>query len=417
MRLDPPPWPPRSDASRAVALEVLIHGPLSRSELAVRLDLSQGSLTRLSTPLVDSGLLVESESRPMGRAGRRSRPLDIASDSRHFIGVKLTGDHVYAVATDMRAEVAAFDSRPLASREPGAVAAVIAELAGAVAENVPAVTALGVGLGGLVDADQSHVRSATFLGWSDVDFAPMLAERLGIPAVIENDIVALTELEHWFGLGRGLDRFSVITLGAGIGYGAVVNGRMVLDLDSGIGLVGHWPMESFGPLCHAGHTGCAAAMLAAPGVVKSISSALDRPVSYEECLELAATGNPAARRIVDDAGRGLGRLIAAVANLMAPQRIILGGEGVRLADVAAGAVSEGVQRDRDPRARPLDIRINRSDETQWCRGAAVVAIQTFVLGAHAGDLPIGNGDGDGARDRHPGGDGRSVLSRALPNKT
>lgn len=387
MRVEPPPWPPRSDASRAVALEVLIHGPLSRSELAVRLNLSQGSLTRLSTPLVDSGLLVESEPQPASRAGRRSRPLDIVSSSRHFIGIKLTGDRALGVATDMRAGVAGYDDAPLPNQQPTDVVATIADLVHRLAERVPSVTAVGVGLGGLVE-DQSHVTSAPFLGWSGVDLGGMLSDRIGVPVVVDNDITALTKLEHWFGLGRGLQRFAVITLGAGIGYGAVVNGQMVLDDDSGIGLVGHWPLESFGPLCHAGHRGCAAAVLAAPGVVKSVSAALDRQVPYDECLDLAATGNPAARRVVDDAGRGLGRLIAAVANLIAPQRIILGGEGVRLADVAASAMSEGIQRDRDPRARTLDVRVNHSDDTEWCRGAAVLAIQTYVLGAQGEQLTM-----------------------------
>ena len=52
MRITTPKWAPGTGATRAVALEVLIHGPLSRSEVARRLDLSPGSLTRLSTPLI-----------------------------------------------------------------------------------------------------------------------------------------------------------------------------------------------------------------------------------------------------------------------------------------------------------------------------------------------------------------------------
>ena len=55
MRITTPRWTPGDGAMRAVALEVLIHGPLSRSEVARRLDLSPGSLTRLATPLLESG--------------------------------------------------------------------------------------------------------------------------------------------------------------------------------------------------------------------------------------------------------------------------------------------------------------------------------------------------------------------------
>jgi DNA-binding transcriptional ArsR family regulator len=92
-RLDPAPapvWMPPTDRSLAVVLEVLIHGPLSRTEIARRLDLSQPSLTRLSAPLLDAGLLVEAGERSDGRAGRPSRPLDVIAGSRHFVGLKLT---------------------------------------------------------------------------------------------------------------------------------------------------------------------------------------------------------------------------------------------------------------------------------------------------------------------------------------
>jgi predicted NBD/HSP70 family sugar kinase len=112
----------------------------------------------------------------------------------------------------------------------------------------------------------------------------------------------------------------------------------------------------------------------------AVSLALDRPVSYEEALDLAVAGEPAARRVVDDAGRGLGRMIAAVANLTAPELIVLGGEGVRLAEVAATAIHDGIQADRDPRAHEVTLVTTPGDNTEWCRGAAVIAIQRFVLG-------------------------------------
>ena len=324
MQLAPAPWVPRSGAYRAVALEVLINGPISRSEIARKLDLSQGSLTRLSTPLLASGLLVEAGQD--GPARPRSRPLDVVSGSRHFVGVKLTGTDAMAVVTDLRANIVAFDRIALDSTEPARVVEQIAAMAAELAEGVPSVTALGVGLGGLVEG-YTMVRRAPFLDWTDVPLGPMLAAATGLPTVIENDVVALTEAEHWFGSGRGLDRFAVLTVGAGVGYGAVVNGATVLSPDSGIGLVGHWPLDESGPLCPQGHRGCAQAMLATPGIVGAIASVLGRSVGYDECLDLAAAGHPAARRVVDDAGRGLGRLIAAVANLTVPQLVILGGEG------------------------------------------------------------------------------------------
>ena len=80
-----------------MAIEVLVHGPLSRTELARRLDLSAGSLTRLTKPLIESGLLVEVARAGTGpaevRQGRPSQPLDIVAESRSFVGFKITERH------------------------------------------------------------------------------------------------------------------------------------------------------------------------------------------------------------------------------------------------------------------------------------------------------------------------------------
>lgn len=374
-------WPPDSETSRAVALQVLLHGPLSRSEIARRLDLSQGSLTRLSKPLVEAGLLFETGEQPSDRAGRRSRPLDIVTDAHHFVGIKLTGEQAIGVVTDLRANIAHHSTIGLTSAEPEGVADQVASLALDLAERASTITAIGVGLGGLV-ADYTTVTSAPFLGWTNVPLGPMLAERTGLPTVIENDLTAYTESQHWFGAGRGLDRFAVLTIGAGVGYGLVVHDRIVVGDDSGVGLVGHWPLDPYGPLCPAGHRGCADSMLTMHAITKALSSAIDKKLSYDHCLDLADEGHPAARTIVQEACIGLGRLIAAVANLTVPQKVILGGEGIRLAHTAPEAIDIGLQRDRDPRAEAIKIEINNGDVTQWCRGAAVIAIQTYVLGTH-----------------------------------
>jgi len=378
-RIPTPPWTPDSGAIQSVALEVLLNGPVSRTEIARRLNLSQGTLTRLSTPLIESGLLVELEERVNSNGGRPSRPLDVVVDSQHFIGMKLTEGEIVGVTTDLRANVCASASAALSSREPKIVAKVISRLVKDLAKGVSSVTALGVGIGGLVD-DHTTVTKAPFLGWSEVPLGSMLEELTGIPTVIENDLIAFTELEHWFGSGRGLDRFAVLTLGAGIGYGLVMNDEIVVNADSGIGLIGHWPIDPYGPLCSSGHRGCAHSLLSQYAISQAVSSVHGRPIQYEETLDLAEQGDPLARRIVDDAGRSLGRILAAIANLTAVERIILGGEGVRLANVAADAIQEGICADRDPRALKIELVTTPGDNIEWCRGAAVIAIQRYVLG-------------------------------------
>ena len=372
-------WIPLEGSAQAVALEVLVYGPLARSELARRVGLSQASLTRLANPLVASGLLVEVEAASDGtRMGRPTRPLDIVPTSHHFVGVKLTGDAAYGVVTTLRAELVGTCTEALPDHDPMTVVSVVARLVEALAAEVPDVAGLGISLGGST-RDSSVVVHAPFLGWTDVPLAAMLGATTRLPVVVENDLTALTEAEHWFGAGRTNETFALLTIGAGVGYGLIVNRRLVTSDDAGIGLVAHHRLDDGGPRCFAGHRGCATAMLATGGVQGAVSAGLGRWVEYEEALELARSGDAVAAAVLGDAGRALGRLVGTIANFTLVQTVVLGGEGIALADVVSPAVAEGLAACRDPAAGPVTLIVRKGDFTEWARGAAVVAIQAFVL--------------------------------------
>ena len=294
--------------------------------------------------------------------------------------MKLTAGEVVGVVTDLRATVVAEAGLPLTGTDPDTVVERIASLVHHFTGLGYRPTMLGIGVGGLVGAG-GVVLNAPFLGWEEIPLQQLVEDATGIPTIVDNDLVAVTECENWFGTASGVDRFAVVTLGAGVGYGLVVHGQIVIDEDSGIGLVGHWPLDPLGPLCPAGHRGCAHSLLTDTAIATEVSTALGRPVSFDEALDAAEAGDPAARRVVTDAGRGLGRLLAAVANLPVPHLIVIGGEGSRLASVAAAAVQDGLRADRDPRAREVRLAMMSGGGQDWCRGAAVLAIQAYVLGA------------------------------------
>ncbi|MEV8378422.1 ROK family transcriptional regulator [Kribbella sp. NPDC056861] len=373
-------WRPLSGPSHQVALEILLDGPLSRAELARRVELSAGSLTRLTKPMLESGLLVEVPGGPADpKVGRPSQPLDIVPTSHHFVGVKLTGDTALGVLTTLRAEVIATEERPLPDHSPEAVAELVVEIARSLGDGRPAITGLGVSLGGHVDSSGDVLRG-DFLAWEDVKFRQLIAERTDAQVVVANDVTAVTEAIHWFGAGRGISRFCLITIGAGVGYSLVVHDKLVDTTEAGLGLVGHTQLDPNGPPCERGHHGCAGSMLTTDAITTQISQALNRPIGYDECLDLAAAGDPEASRVVKAAGHALGRLIAAASNFTMPEAVMLGGEGVRLATVAATELEAGLRADRHPAAVAPPIILQDPSFTQWARGAAVIAIQTFVLG-------------------------------------
>ncbi|MGW2516977.1 ROK family transcriptional regulator [Streptomyces sp. NPDC001617] len=376
-------WLPLSPGERSVAIEVLVHGPLSRTELARRLDLSAGSLTRLTKPLIESGLLVEvpeAGTPAEVRQGRPSQPLDVVAESRSFIGFKITEEMVYGVVTTLRSDIVARYDRPLASRDPARVADLLAEMTTELARAHPRLAGIGIGVGGLVE-ERAVVGESPFLKWRDVPLAGLVEERTGLPVVVENDVAALVEAETWFGAGRGLDRFVVLTIGAGVGYGLVLGGKRIACAEEDRGFGRHWIIDPNGPLTPDGERGSAVSLLTVSSIRYQIRAATGRDWTYEEILALAAAGEPMPARVIGEAARALGILIAQISNFAMPQKILLAGEGVGLMDVAGDTVRRTVTAQRHPMATPVDLETKVSDFHDWARGAAVLAIQVLVLGA------------------------------------
>ena len=363
-----------TDSERALARAVLIHGPIARSSLTSRLGLSAASLTRLAKPFLDRGLLVELEDSGDGSIGRPARPLEVSPRIGLFAGVKLTGGTIHAVTTGVRADLVAQTSRPLESHDPQRVAREVAATLRSM--TIGPLAGAGVAIGGAVRGDR--VVYAPFLGWEDVPFGPLLEAELGVPVSLENDLVALAEAERWFGLGRGIPGFVVITIGVGIGYSLVVGGEVVRSADAGLGLGGHIPLRDGGPVCLEGHRGCSQAMLSSGSIAAQVSAALQRQVDYPEAIELAARGVPAAATVVDASAAALGRFIALAANLTLQPSVVLAGDGIGLFAVAEERVREAIAAERDPRAEPVELYVDESGFTAWARGAAAVAIQAAV---------------------------------------
>jgi predicted NBD/HSP70 family sugar kinase len=379
----PADWSALDGSHQRVAVEVLRYGPLPRAQLARRLGLSPGSLTRLTRPLVDSGLLVEgspenSQELP-GRTGRPSLPLDVAPSSRRFLGMKITGDTLFTVVTDLRATVLAEHALPLPGQDPAAVVGAAADVARLLRADHPDVVGLGVGIGGLV-IERRDVARAHFLGWHErVPLADLLQEAIGLPAVVDNDVRALTAAEHWFGAGRGVQSLVVVTIGAGVGCGIVVHDRVIEGAHGGGGSIGHRPVLTWA-VCEDGHRGCAQGLVSSGAISGTVAQALGRPVDYAEALQLAADGHAAARRAVDDAAGALGVLVADIANLIDPELVILTGDGIGLVDVARPALDAALEENRKPALAPVRIDVRPFPFTEWARGAAAVAVQEHVLG-------------------------------------
>ncbi|UUU28746.1 ROK family protein [Streptomyces sp. CA-210063] len=377
-------FPAHTPAAAQIFTIVLSHGPLARAEIARRAALSPAAVTKAVRPLIETGYLVEDvDGKPRPGLGRPANPVRVDGGRALFLGVKVTGDEIIAVLTDLRCRIRLARHTPLADRRP---AGVLATLSGLVLELLTeaegfgvAVKGVGIAVSGDVDRAEGMVRYSPFLEWRDVPLADLAAMTVGLPVTVDNDVRALTVAEQWFGAGVGLSDFALVTVGAGIGCGLVVGGRVVSGAHGVAGEIGHLSLDPEGPRCHCGNRGCVEAIASESAIVRDVRAETGVAVAdAAEALELAHRGDPGARKVYARAGAAIGRAIGSVVNLLGPERVIISGEGLAAYDLFAEQIRDAFAASAFGAAARCDLRTHPLPFEEWARGAAATAIQSFI---------------------------------------
>ena len=405
-----PHWFEGSEYTHKVAACIMKYGPISRITLAQILGLSQGAVSRITSDLIYAGVIEETPMAP-GQGGRlpkdfvrknsqkaaqksgqkenterRGRPqtgLRIVANARTFVGMKINTTHITAVAVNAIGQiVTGCHDLPLDDDSPESVVDVIKQLTmdcadEAVMSGLPAPCAVGVSLGGHI-TDDSVTTFAPFLHWSKpVEFSAMIRKATGLPTGIYNDIDSLALDACLFGSGVGLNSFAVVTIGIGVGYSLTVNGEPVNNPDKSYGLVGHILVDPDGPRCISGHKGCATC-LTDNSIATEYSEMIGHPATFDEFAAAARASKTQATNLVNRTCFRLGTLIATIANLAMPDKIMIAGESSFIAKLGIDNLRNGINMYRHSQAAPVDFEIAEHDWSLWSKAAAAQAIRQYV---------------------------------------
>ena len=373
------PWPDLADAERAVLLELLVHGARSRIRLAERVGLSRASLTRIARELVDLGLVVEGEVEQKGSRGRPGERLYLRPEAAHFLGLKLTGDTLYAVVTDLSARGVHTESHALEARDVEYVVRLIGDVSRDLLSDRALPSAIGVGLAGdvLRSGDSPVVERSAFLGWNgQTPLGALVRAETGIPTTVTNDVHALTAAHHWFGSGVGHDSIVVYGIGAGIGSGVVIDDELMEGAHGRAGRIGHSRVQGAGRRCDNGHDDCVHSFVTMPAIEFNAGVA---PGEYPLVVERARAGDARALAAFGSAAYALGAVVAESVNSFDPDLLSIMGEGLDMLDFAPerfdSALAEYLEQ-----VDPASIRIERPpfDFGLYARGAAVAAMRELL---------------------------------------
>jgi predicted NBD/HSP70 family sugar kinase len=390
--------PPLLDSQRPLRQQVFERvraaGLIPRVQVAKDLGISPASVTTLTLELIETGLIEEVAAPRDGDAGR-GRPavaLGVSATAHFVAGMKLSDREHTAVIVDFAGNLIADDAIP---RSPGpmaletilaAIETLLARVCAKAGMSPSELSGVGIGVPGFVDSAEGMVLWSSVLIDREVPLAAAAGRKLGLPVTIDNDanLVALAEL--WFGNGRGLSDFAVVTIEHGVGMGFVMNHRIYRGAQR-VGLeLGHTKVQLDGALCRCGQRGCLEAYIADYALAREATTALNwvhkdgQPINVllESLYDHAKAGNATAKSIFRRAGRYLAVGLSNVINLFDPALIILSGERMRydylyaaetLAEMDNLVINTG-------RPRP-PIEIHAWGDLLWAHGAAALALSAL----------------------------------------
>ncbi len=256
------------------------------------------------------------------------------------VGVDVGGTRVRAGVVDAQGAILDTARTATPAHEQAlesAVAGVVAELAGR-----HPVGAVGLALAGFVTPDRRSVRFAPHLAWRDAPVADRIADRVGLPVVVEHDVNAAALAERRFGAAKGAGTVVFVAIGTGIGSALLIDGELYRGAYGVAPELGHVRVVPDGRPCPCGKSGCwerycsgtalaatAVELLAHPGldspVLGRLVAADPGQVTGQRVAAAAREGDPVAVAAVAALAHWLGEGLALVADVFDPELIVIGG--------------------------------------------------------------------------------------------
>ncbi|GAA4555717.1 ROK family glucokinase [Planotetraspora kaengkrachanensis] len=308
------------------------------------------------------------------------------------IGVDVGGTKIASGVVDDDGRILERCLRQTPADNPEKVAVTIADVVSELAGRHE-IEAVGVGAAGFVDEARSHVRFAPNLAWREEPLQEKVSELVGLPVVVENDANAMAWGEYRFGAGRGETHVVCVTVGTGIGGGAVFGGELYRGR-WGMGAEwGHMQVIPDGRPCGCGHRGCWEKYASGSSLlIDARASAEADPSSAVHLLELAGSvdvlrgehvteaarnGDRAALDAFDSLAQWLAQGLADLAAILDPGRYIIGGGVSAAADLFMDKVRVAYAERLTGRGhRPLaEIRVAELGPSAGLVGAADLARQ------------------------------------------
>src|SRR3954447_19436239 len=333
-------------------------GQISRADIARRTGLSRSTVSSLVADLQADGLVVERPEPGSAYGAQGGRPpllLSFDASAGAAVGIDFGHSHLRVAVSDPASTILAERTRPLdtdhdAQEGLDAAAELVTEALGDAGVARSAVIGAGMGLPGPIEPEGVVGSSAILPGWIGMTAETEMRRRLEIPVMVDNDANLGALAEAAFGAGREAGDLIYLKVSSGIGAGLILNGRLYRGSQGLAGELGHVLVDPDGIVCRCGNRGCLETVAATGALVDSLRRSHGDDLTVGAMLAAARAGDVGCRRVIQDAGRALGGVVATLLNVLNPELLVVGGDLAAAGDLLLDGVRESVGRAALPEA-------------------------------------------------------------------
>jgi predicted NBD/HSP70 family sugar kinase len=395
----PKPAPPLASVTRQLSrrsvFEALLHrSPISRADLAKVTGLSKQTTSEVIDAFEQQGL-VHPVGRTSGSVGRTAVLYELSRGGGHVLGIDLGARRLTVAIADIAGRVLTEVDEPTDRRGGAWVLDQMARLSDRLARDnhtrPSRISSIVLATPGVVNRESGAIElSPNISGLDHVNAVGLLAEKLGRPVVLENDINLALLGEIWHGCAQNVANVAFLAVGSGVGLGLYVDGHLVRGGNGAAGEIAYLPIGGDPLQAESRQQGCLEYQVGAAGVMRRYQEAGGSDVdSAREVFERAQAGDVLAARVVEETARLIALAAATVIATVDPQLLVLGGSvGARpdFADKVARVLAQLVP-------RQIEIRVSTLGARAGVVGALSVALRRlhdefFGVAELAAALPL-----------------------------
>ncbi len=183
----------------------------------------------------------------------------------------------------------------------------------------------GIGVPGTIDRKAGVVRYSNNIRWEQVRLKEEFGKYLPVPINIANNADCAALGEAAAGAGKECQDIVMLTIGAGVGGGVILDGEIYQGKGVGGSELGHMVIVEDGKECTCGRKGCLEAYVSVNALAKEAEAVSGKMLSPEEIFCRASEGDMALKEVAEDYVRKLGTGMVNIVNIFRPQIVIIGG--------------------------------------------------------------------------------------------